>query len=215
MIRNQGVHERPEGATGPEDLDVMPRRWAWHKHTGELIAVMPSIEYEKAHCVNREDLFLAEGTQQAKARVTQEAKAICADCPIRKQCAAWALAHEDFGVWGGMTATERRVERKRIGLRLMDPIEAGTYGLGDDPYEKAPEQCKNGHYLKFEYDMVKDHARSTRYRDVYRVACSTCYHERFESEEGREKQRQKGHRAQAALVRNGTRNTPRANKFGA
>ena len=38
-----------------------------------------------------------------------EAKAICADCPVRQACLEHALAHrEREGVWGGTTERERR-----------------------------------------------------------------------------------------------------------
>jgi len=36
------------------------------------------------------------------------AKAICADCPVREACLAWALyLGETHGIWGGMTPAER------------------------------------------------------------------------------------------------------------
>ena len=38
-----------------------------------------------------------------------EAKAICAVCPVREACLEFALtAREKDGVWGGLTARERR-----------------------------------------------------------------------------------------------------------
>lgn len=38
-----------------------------------------------------------------------EAKAICADCPVRVQCLEYALiARERDGIWGGCTERERR-----------------------------------------------------------------------------------------------------------
>jgi len=38
-----------------------------------------------------------------------EAKAICATCPVRQACLEFALAHrERDGVWGGATERERR-----------------------------------------------------------------------------------------------------------
>ena len=37
------------------------------------------------------------------------AKAICAQCPVREPCLEYALAaREKDGVWGGLTARERR-----------------------------------------------------------------------------------------------------------
>ncbi len=39
----------------------------------------------------------------------EEAKAICATCPVREACLEHALAHrEREGVWGGATERERR-----------------------------------------------------------------------------------------------------------
>lgn len=39
----------------------------------------------------------------------QAAKRICASCPVQDDCLAVALTYnEDFGIWGGLTAAERR-----------------------------------------------------------------------------------------------------------
>jgi WhiB family redox-sensing transcriptional regulator len=46
----------------------------------------------------------------------REAKAICALCPVREPCLEYALAaREKDGIWGGLTARERRrlVRRRR------------------------------------------------------------------------------------------------------
>jgi WhiB family redox-sensing transcriptional regulator len=57
------------------------------------------------------DLFFgpdAEFVSARKARVA-EAKAICAGCPERLACLAWALdTREPYGVWGGADEDERR-----------------------------------------------------------------------------------------------------------
>lgn len=50
--------------------------------------------------------------------VGAEAKAVCRRCPLVVDCQEWALtAPEGHGVWGAMSAAERRVERSRR-LRL-------------------------------------------------------------------------------------------------
>ena len=36
-----------------------------------------------------------------------EAKAICATCPLQSKCLSYAVQCEEFGVWGGATAEER------------------------------------------------------------------------------------------------------------
>jgi WhiB family transcriptional regulator, redox-sensing transcriptional regulator len=44
-----------------------------------------------------------------KARREGRAKAICAACPVRKDCLDYAIAtHEPHGVWGGLNELERR-----------------------------------------------------------------------------------------------------------
>ncbi|MET8701938.1 WhiB family transcriptional regulator [Kitasatospora sp. NPDC058032] len=40
----------------------------------------------------------------------QNAKSVCARCPVRVPCRRYALAtREPYGVWGGLTEEERRV----------------------------------------------------------------------------------------------------------
>jgi len=34
-------------------------------------------------------------------------KEFCARCPVREECLDWALAHEEQGIWGGLTERER------------------------------------------------------------------------------------------------------------
>ena len=47
------------------------------------------------------------GAKEARERV---AKALCASCPVMVQCRAHALkVREPFGVWGGLTESERSV----------------------------------------------------------------------------------------------------------
>lgn len=35
------------------------------------------------------------------------AKAVCSGCLVRATCLGYAMAHEEFGVWGGLTPDER------------------------------------------------------------------------------------------------------------
>ncbi len=44
-----------------------------------------------------------------KGGSTREAEQVCAACPVRAECLAYALAHgERFGVWGGESERSRR-----------------------------------------------------------------------------------------------------------
>lgn len=43
-----------------------------------------------------------------------EAKAICARCPVRRECLDFARAHEPIdGIWGGTTSQDRQRNRRR------------------------------------------------------------------------------------------------------
>jgi WhiB family transcriptional regulator, redox-sensing transcriptional regulator len=51
--------------------------------------------------------FPVSGSGPSLDQVTQ-AKVICAGCPVRRQCLAFALdTRQDHGVWGGMSEEER------------------------------------------------------------------------------------------------------------
>jgi WhiB family redox-sensing transcriptional regulator len=70
---------------------------------------------EEAACRGLDpELFYAEGG----AAVTK-VKGICAGCDIRMKCLEWAIAREEFGVWGGTTARERAQIRRQRGVRLV------------------------------------------------------------------------------------------------
>ena len=44
---------------------------------------------------------------------TTTAKKVCAGCPVLEACREWGIAHEPYGVWGGMDEKERVNERRR------------------------------------------------------------------------------------------------------
>ena len=55
------------------------------------------------------DLWFSPGALEHK-----EAKRICRDCPVRRECLDYAmLGSIDHGVWGGLTERERRRVRRQ------------------------------------------------------------------------------------------------------
>lgn len=44
---------------------------------------------------------------------TREAKSICAQCPVLARCRAYALEHQERGVWGGTSDRDRARLRAR------------------------------------------------------------------------------------------------------
>lgn len=89
------------------------------------------------------DLFFPELGGSA-----QDAKAVCAECPVRAQCLEYALATgQRFGVWAGLDERERRGMSPRIvrsefcakGLHVMDETNAYASPVTGQRYCRA---CK-------------------------------------------------------------------------
>lgn len=103
-----------------------------YRMTGEQsvdAALLADYIYEVAGgvvpCQQAPDLYFPEksGTQKsgrldyADLTQAQLAKKNCVEgCPVMMECRAYALFHnETDGIWGGMTANERRIWRKANG----------------------------------------------------------------------------------------------------
>ena len=65
---------------------------------------------ESALCAQTDpELFFADKGDWNKVI---RAKLVCRQCQVREKCLAWALENnERFGVWGGMTPTQRQALR--------------------------------------------------------------------------------------------------------
>lgn len=62
----------------------------------------------KAECRHATDTMFADKSGGWESNWV-DARAVCARCPVIKQCGAYALdADELYGMWGGMTPKERR-----------------------------------------------------------------------------------------------------------
>jgi WhiB family redox-sensing transcriptional regulator len=48
------------------------------------------------------------------ARQVAAAKAICARCPVLAECRSWAISHEAYGIWGGLTEHQRARLRRHV-----------------------------------------------------------------------------------------------------
>jgi WhiB family redox-sensing transcriptional regulator len=74
-----------------------------------------------------------ERPPQRDARETR-AKAICASCPVLRQCAVYAIRYgERYGVWGGLSEREREALALRPDLALaIVPQPRPTRSTTDD-----------------------------------------------------------------------------------
>lgn len=80
----------------------------------------PPLWPEQGQCFQQADpeLFFPAGEKgQLNLLQIERAKAFCRRCDMAERCLAWALAHEDHGIWGGLSADERRELKRRRGRR--------------------------------------------------------------------------------------------------
>jgi WhiB family redox-sensing transcriptional regulator len=76
---------------------------------------LPATWRESAACRQTDpELFFPIGQAGPAAAEIQQAKAVCARCPVRQPCLAYALAtRQEYGIWGGCDENERRLLRQQ------------------------------------------------------------------------------------------------------
>lgn len=69
-------------------------------------------------CSNAPDLFFPDPDDAIGMKAIMSAKKMCQECPLINLCAEYGIeANEEFGIWGGFTASERRSIRYRYHSR--------------------------------------------------------------------------------------------------
>lgn len=77
---------------------------------------------DSARCADGDpEIFFPPRNKPGKA-----ARAVCAECQVRAQCLAYATvhAHENYGIWGGLSRLER--------IRLRDALRGRRAGRPPD-----------------------------------------------------------------------------------
>lgn len=72
----------------------------------------------------------AERYRQARID-TDMAKNICNECPVMVECLNYALHHESYGIWGGLTERERQTMRRIRNVKMVtkEPINVAVSGM--------------------------------------------------------------------------------------
>lgn len=101
--RRRRANEELEAEPVPGDLGVLPPG---------LLPDRPWVA--RALCAGMEpEVFFPEGVDGPALLDVANAKAVCANCPVREECLDWALRiGEAHGIWGGTTPSERRMLRR-------------------------------------------------------------------------------------------------------
>jgi WhiB family transcriptional regulator, redox-sensing transcriptional regulator len=80
---------------------------------------------ERARCGEYDPEIFFDPTARAERR----AKSICAQCPVRLDCLAYALSvRAEFGVWGGLNGKERGSMLRRSGMAVDETHELVAAG---------------------------------------------------------------------------------------
>jgi WhiB family redox-sensing transcriptional regulator len=72
------------------------------------------IDNNGVECHDFPEIFYPEGPEHVRKYDERTAKSICNACPVRELCLDYALvAREEYGIWGGLTPSERRLLRRK------------------------------------------------------------------------------------------------------
>jgi WhiB family redox-sensing transcriptional regulator len=90
----------------------------------------------------------------------EQAKTLCAACPLRTACLDWALDRSEIGVWGGTTTRERAALRR--GSSWLDEEGRIRRPCGDEPAYQAHyrlgeecDVCQAAHEERLTLDRQK------------------------------------------------------------
>src|SRR5690606_22704973 len=99
---------RPPRPAGPSGDRGDPARLPRPEELVVVTALVDDMDWaQHAACRGLTHLFFPD---VGDARTGSAAKAVCAGCPVRWDCLAFALDnHEGIGIWGGFNSRERRI----------------------------------------------------------------------------------------------------------
>ena len=101
-----------------EGLSINPALRALYKAQDDAGEIAP--------CTNYPDAFFTDYDEPGYFEAIKNAKALCATCPILKECATYAIEHEIWGIWGGLTQTERAKLRGKSKFRPLLKVKKRT-----------------------------------------------------------------------------------------
>ena len=95
---------------------------------------------DRAACKGQTEKFFAPlGMKKARKEFLDEARAICARCPVREECLSYALEFspvEMHGLWGGLEGRELAREGRRRGVTYSRPTIQSIFDARDVKMER-------------------------------------------------------------------------------
>jgi hypothetical protein len=103
-VRDHSITQYADGTYDATELDDAVN------NTIPVIHGYMDVDWDRAACKNlpTEFFYKIEERNAFKVIDMDVFRFTCTPCPIWKQCLGYAFKNERYGVWGGMTADERR-----------------------------------------------------------------------------------------------------------
>lgn len=122
------------------------------------------LDWQKdATCGRRENRDKADLFFSSKADERAEAKKMCGSCPVRRDCAKWALENREvWGIWGGLDEVE---------LRRTLSVNADGMEIRRDRYPRCPGCRSTSEKLRTE---VVPRPGGGRWMTMRVVICLNC-----------------------------------------
>lgn len=117
----------------------------------EFVDDYKNVDWEKANCqdIGTNAFYILDDEPRRKlANKTEYARAVCAICPIQKECLEYAFKHEHYGIWGAMTSQERAfIKNGKLGGPSITAglAELKSFGISLREVYAAAGEAKNEH----------------------------------------------------------------------
>lgn len=113
---------------GPEDLTVLVKGAVQYR-ADQWAAIVKYPRFDGTEgCAGMDlNLFYPEADKHVRPEVLDA----CNNCPFLNQCREWGLASEEHGVFGGLSARQRRRIRTARRQVLVNPINGKAVGLSE------------------------------------------------------------------------------------
>lgn len=96
--------------------------------SGNCVGLDTDLFYDDMTIVEREEEYWSDVNQKHYVKYVESSteqrrwlRQICLTCPVLQDCREYAISHETWGFWGGLTATERESERVIRGIKVDEP----------------------------------------------------------------------------------------------
>lgn len=103
------------------------------------------VNWEKAACAGAPTnlFFIVEENRKVLEWINIDVlRKICLACPIWKECTSYAFAHENDGVWGGLTSNERKALTKGEPSTIADKAkqELARFGISNKQLQEVIDE---------------------------------------------------------------------------